>query len=219
MDVLKSPGGIPGIGPFDGVYREVSCKQGRPDFIALRCKIGFYHVTPLNSSGIVEPSILSLLKPKSARTFSFLVHNSEFSELSIKRSLKKLLDSGYIKKIKSGSFILNTSSLNLNTEVWAFELKLNNAKRAIFQSQQSRAFADRSIIIVPPGQEKNYIKFTATLKRWGIGLATYNPLNREFTIIRRSIKSRALSRIHQIYAMTQALSSDNKKTSTILALP
>lgn len=206
VELLQSFAGLPGIGSFDSVYREVKCRQGQPDFIALRNRDSRKKVPVLKLKGIVGPSILSLLKPKSARTLNFLVLNSVYSENSVKRSLSQLLAAGYVEKTKTGSYILGKIVLELNTEVWSFELKLNNPKRAVFQAKQSRAFADRSIIIIPPGQERNYKRYSETMKRWGIGLATFEPLKKEFRIVRRGRKSRAFSKQHQIYAMTQLTS-------------
>ena len=38
LQLLQSSKGLPNIGTFDGVYPEIICCQGRPDFIALRSK-------------------------------------------------------------------------------------------------------------------------------------------------------------------------------------
>ena len=61
----------------------------------------------------------------------------------------------FSKRTDKGSYILGESSCFLGIEVWAFELKLKDPKRAIFQAQQSRSYAEYSIIVVPPGQERN----------------------------------------------------------------
>ena len=38
QQLLISENGLPGVGCFCAIYREISCRQGRPDFIALRFK-------------------------------------------------------------------------------------------------------------------------------------------------------------------------------------
>lgn len=203
LELLQSPEGLPGIGSFDGVYREVICHQGRPDFIALRNK---KHLQPKRlpeSTGFVGPSILTLLKPKAPRTLNYLISRSEFSEESIKRTLRQLIVSDQVEQTETGAYRLGSSISNFQTELWVFELKLNNPKRAVFQAQQSCVYANRSVIVVPPGKEKPYKRFSKTLTRWGIGLATFDPINVNFQISRSGRKTRVICPQHQIYALSQ----------------
>lgn len=201
--VLKAPSGLSDIGLFDGIYREISCRQGRPDFIALRNNKNKGILKPPESTGLVGPSILSLLKLKSPRTLNYLVEHSEFSEKSIRQALKELLQTGHVEVTKTGSYIRGEALDFSKSELWAFELKLDNPKRAVFQAQQCRAYADRVIIVVPPGQEINYRRFNQAMNRWHIGLATFDPDNEEFKIIRRGRSTRSYNIQHRIYAIFQ----------------
>jgi hypothetical protein len=203
MELLQSKEGLPSVGTFDRVYRDVYCYQGRPDFIALHNK---KHIQPPKlpeSMGFVGPAILATLKPNATRTFRYLVSHLEFSEGSIKRMLSQLLACDYVERVDTGSFRLGDSASWLQVELWAFELKLNNPKRAVFQAQQCCAYANRTVIVVPPGQDKHYMRYHMALTRWGIGLATFNPANRDFKISRRSRIYRAIIPLHQIYALSQ----------------
>ncbi|MCD6502063.1 hypothetical protein J7L01_05630, partial [bacterium] len=135
--------------------------------------------------------------------FSYIIEHSEFSEKSIRQTLKELLNTGHIAITKTGAYYLGESYNFAKTELWAFELKLDNPKRAVFQAQQCRAYADRVIIVVPPGQESNYKRFNQTMNRWHIGLATFEPNNMVFKIIRRGRASREYKQQHRIYTMFQ----------------
>jgi len=201
--LLTSPEGLPGIGSFNAVYPEVSCHQGRPDFIALRYKDCLQSTRLPEAMGIVGPAILTILKPKAPRTLSYLVSHSEFSEDSIRRLLRQLVASGHVKRTETASYSLGGVATQLQTELWAFELKLDNPKRAVFQAQQSRLYANRAVIVVPPRQESHYLKYKMTMKRWNIGLATFDPDNGIFKISRRCRNTRAISPQHQIYALSQ----------------
>jgi hypothetical protein len=200
---LQSQEGLPGVGRFDAIYREISCRQGRPDFITLRyvsCADKHEH---LNVPGLVAPSILHNLKPKASRTFEYLVANMEFARDSIRRSLRQLVGKGYVEQTESGAYHLALAHSERKPEIWSFELKLNNHKKAVFQAQQSRAFAERAIIVVPPGQEKNYERFRESMHRWHIGLATFDLATGAFRFVRKGRKAQALSRTHQLYALSQ----------------
>jgi hypothetical protein len=206
QQLLQSPEGPAGIGPFDAVYREVSCSQGRPDFIALRNTKSSTLVNLPGSMGYVGPAILSIIKPQAPRTLSYLINHSEFSNYSIKRSLRQLIASGHVEPTKTGSYRLGSATAAFKPELWVFELKLDNAKRAVFQAQQSRMYANRALIIVPPGQEKNYIRYRVSMKRWSIGLATFDPFSGKFNLLLRGRKARIASTQYQLYALSKMAS-------------
>jgi hypothetical protein len=118
---------------------------------------------------------------------------------------------GFIEQIPNGSYILGSAEELLKPEVWAFELKLSDSKRAVFQAQQCKAFAERVIIVVPPSQAKNYNRFRDSMNRWGIGLASFDPHSAIFIILKSPRKTRPFSREHRMYAISQMLASHCKE--------
>ncbi len=205
--LLSSSGGLPGIGVFDEIYREINCRQGRPDFVTLRKKVDSIELNSFEHVGLVGSHLLSLLKPTAPRTLQYLHCKTEFSAASVRKSLAFLEKLGYIERTPTGSYILGGSAIFLKPEIWAFELKLNDSKRALFQAQQYKAFAERVIIVVPPGQTRNYNRFKDAMNRWGIGLASFDPFNGIFTISKRPRKTKPFSRGHRMYAISQMLAS------------
>jgi hypothetical protein len=201
--VLLSRNGLPGVGAFSAVYREIVCRQGRPDFIALQYISDTEIGVRMNVPGFVGPAILQTLQPRAPRTLDYLVSKLGFGRDSIRRSLRQLVERGYVQQSESGSYRLTDVTGLPRPEIWTFELKLNNARRAVFQAQQSRSYAERAIIVVPPGQEKNYIRFHMTMQRWHIGLATFDPSTEIFRFVRKGRRVRAFSQTHQLYALTQ----------------
>lgn len=201
--LLLSENGLPGVGCFGGIYREIACRQGRPDFIVLRYMSPSDQHNRINVPGLVGPAILQSLKPKAPRTFDYLVSNLEFGLESIRKSLRLMIESGYIEQLESGAYRLAAEMNHEKPEIWTFELKLNNPKKAVFQAQQSRAYSERAIIVVPPGQERNYERFRETMQRWHIGLANFDPITGVFRFVRKGRKARALSPTQQIYTLSQ----------------
>jgi biotin operon repressor len=201
--LLLSENGLPGVGVFNAIYREISCRQGRPDFIALRFISPPETRKHISVNGLVCPAILQNLKPRAPRTLDYLVTKLEFGRESVRKSLRQLIENGYIEQLESGAYRLSSTSDFQTPEIWTFELKLNNSKKAVFQAQQSRTYAERAIIVVPPGQEKNYKRFEVTMQRWHIGLATFDPLTGVFRFVRKGRKSRALSRTQQLYTLSR----------------
>lgn len=206
--LLLSENGLPSVGGFNAVYREISCQQGRPDFIALRYTSSSGEGEHMSVRGLVDPAILQNLKHKAPRTLDYLAGKLEFSRDSILKSLRYLIEKGYVEQFRSRSYRLAERNLE-KPEIWTFELKLNNPKKAVFQAQQSRAYAERAIIVVPPGQEKNYKRFEVTMQRWHLGLAIYDPLTGVFRFVRKGKRSRALSTAQQIYTLSQLASRNS----------
>ena len=199
---MLSHEGLQDVGVFDAIYREVSCRQGRPDFIALRYASCDKSHKSLDVPGLVGPAVLHKLKPKAPRSFEYLVKTMEFAPDSIRRALRQLVEKGYVEQTENGAYRLAPISTQRKPEIWSFELKLNNPRRAVFQAQQSRAFADRAIIVVPPGQERYYERFQETMKRWHIGLATFEPASGAFRFVRKGRTTQALSRTQWLYALS-----------------
>jgi hypothetical protein len=201
--LLLSEKGLPSVGIFSAIYREISCQQGRPDFIALRHTSTSGVNEHMKVRGLVGPAILQRLKPVAPRTIDYLVSNLEFGRDSIRRALGQLIDRGYVERLESGNYRLTSAVTLPKPEIWAFELKLNNPKRAVFQAQQCRVYAERAIIVIPPGQEINYVRFEMTMQRWHIGLATFDPTSGVFRFVKKGRKSRALSPAQQLYTLSQ----------------
>ena len=201
--LLLSENGLPGVGCFGAIYREISCRQGRPDFIALRYKSSSDQRHSINVPGIVGPAILQSLKPKASRTFDYLVGKLEFGRGSVRKSLRLMIKKGYIEQLESGAYRRAAEINHEKPEIRTFERKLNNPKKAVFQAQQSRAYAERAIIVVPPGQERNYQRFCETMQRRHVGLSTFNPITGVFRFVRKGRKGRALSPTQQIYTLSQ----------------
>lgn len=209
--LLSSPGDLPGIGTFDEIYREIDCRQGRPDFITLRKNGSSLDLNSFEHVGLVGAYLLSLLKPAAPRTLQYLLQETEYSVSSVKKSLAFLEELGFIEQTPNGSYILGSAEELMKPEVWAFELKLSDNKRAVFQAQQCKAFAERVIIVVPPSQGKNYNRFRESMTRWGIGLASFDPHSGVFILLQNPRKTRPFSRGHRMYAISQMLASHGKE--------
>jgi len=207
LDYFKLNDKIPNIGFVKRIYPEISCQQGRPDFISINYKNLTFSPELFKNIGLVGASILSILKPKSPRSYQYLNQKLSYSKSSIVKYLRLLIATGFIKKTSQNSFILSKIIENLEIEIYAFELKINNPKRAIFQAQQFRFFAGRSFIIVPPNQTRNYERFKPTIKRWGIGLYSFDPLESKLTVSIRSRKGKPLSKQQQFYTLSRVYNS------------
>jgi hypothetical protein len=197
--------GLPRVGRISKIFREINCQQGRPDFIAI---VGRKHRF-LNGNTIIlklaGSLVLSFLHEGAGRTPAYLCEHSGLSLRTVRDALAELEKHRYIKRTLNGAFIANPSSSLHTVEVIAIELKLNRPRRAIFQAQQCRAFAQRVLIVVPPSQLGTYRKYKVAIRRWGIGIATFDVVSNEFVVRRKPRSGKPHSKQHQAYAKFQLL--------------
>jgi hypothetical protein len=197
--------GLPGIGYLSKVFREVDCQQGRPDFIALAGRKRRFLNSNSVSLKLAGSLVLSFLHEGSARTPAYLCEHSGLSFRSIQLALAELIKHRYVKRTESGAYVASASRSLRAVEVLAIELKLDRPRRAVFQAQQCRAFAQRVLIVIPPSQLRTYKKYNVALRRWGIGIGTFDLASDEFVLRRKPRGSKPHSRQHQAYAMFQLL--------------
>ena len=147
--------------------------------------------------------VLSFLHERAPRSLAYVCESSGLSMRTVEEATDELVRREYVLRTDSGSCLLNPGRPLRQVRVWAFELKLNNPKRAVFQAQQYRSFAQGVLIVVPREQLALYDKFRLAMRRWGIGLASFDPLTEEFAVTRAPRIGPPHSRHHQAYALFQ----------------
>ncbi len=145
--------------------------------------------------------LLSLLKRHSPRPGASLPEQMGMTRTTVRQTLRQLQACGLVEELTGGSFALSGGAKIFEIETIAFELRLKNARRAVFQTQQYTLFAQQVWIVVPPCQGKSYDAYRPVLARWGIGLGTFNPNNHRFNRIVNARRRPPGSREHQAYAV------------------
>ncbi len=206
--VLKTGRTLPGIGRLSRVFREVDCHRGRPDFIALARGTTHFLTGKSVTLKFAGSLVMSFLHERAPRSLAYLCEQTGLSKRTIETATAELVNRGFALQTESGTYFLNAAKPLRQVQVWAFELKLDKPKRAVFQAQQYRSFAQSVLIVVPPGQLALYDKFKLAMRRWGIGLASFDPSTKEFIIQRPPRIGSPHSRHHQAYALFQLLADD-----------
>ena len=206
--VLRTGRSLPGIGRLSRVFREVDCHRGRPDFIALAHGTTQFLTGKSVTLKFAGSLVLSFLHERAPRSIAYLCDQTGLSKRTIESATAELVKRRYALQTERGSYFLNAAKPLRQVRVWAFELKLDKPKRAVFQAQQYRSFAQSVLIVVPPAQLALYDKFKLAMRRWGIGLASFDPTTKEFIIQRPPRIGSPHSRHHQAYALFQLLADD-----------
>lgn len=200
--------GLPGLTEFSALYREVICPQGRADFVAVARddRRSSSHSGEYSSSLKLTKSaaiLMSLLKLRSPRTLDYLVLRSGLTRETTRRTLRDLVSADAIRRVTGFSYLLSPTSTRSLEDLWAFELKLHDWRRALFQACQYQAFAN-SVCIVMPNAAANVLDgrieaFSST----GVGLVLFDPSDGHSTVVAPPSSSKAASLQHIYYARAQ----------------
>lgn len=203
--LLNLKEGIKGFPSFKAIFREVACQQGIADFIAItgnnleKLSDNFFEsgTVSLDSYSL----IISLLKSRSPRTEDFLVSSSGLSRNTVRKVLKELEENETICKNEKGAIMLSPNWGLPKLELWAFELKLKDWKRALFQTLQYKAFANRVVIVVPEDKETIINKNLDVFKNLQVGVMVFNMDNLSYKVMLKPPGVNPSSKRHSIFAL------------------
>lgn len=202
---------------FKLIYKEVSCQQGIADFIATTGPIPSRKLVnkSIKDSRSTESSarILSLLRFSSPRTKTYITKKSGLTSKTVSRVLKTLLDGGYIRRKEKDLYFLAPAFKRRPSEFWAFELKLNDWKRALFQALQYKAFANRVMLVFPPEREKILNANISKFEKMKIGVMIFDAKSQEYVLLVRPAKNKPASRAHNLFLFSKVilLNGSNRK--------
>lgn len=200
--------------PFHSIFREVKCQQGIADFIAIagnypsretRKVLKDIHRISNNSTF----HILALLKHRAPRTESFITRSTGLSNQIVRRILKQLEHRAMIKKVRSGGVILGPQWRPPKFDLWAFELKLKNWKRALFQALQYRAFATHVVIVLPKERSKIVMRHLDKFKTMKVGVMMFDINKRKHEIIIQPAKVTPSSKLHYFHTLGNLIAISN----------
>ena len=195
---------------FDTVFKEVPSVQGIPDYIGVKFdknadfnrRIETIEREYLSSAS----AILSLTKSHSARTESYYISKTGLSSATVRRTVLYLLKKNILISVDNKrKYVFSPDFILPSINIWAFELKLGNWKRAYFQASQYKTFASHTVVVFPKDKEKVIRTHLDEFKRMNIGVILFNPLLGTFDILLKSKKSTPLSQRDALFMQGQLL--------------
>ena len=181
---------------FESVYREL---QGSSDFIGFPHEkvIGTYDFTKLSS---LEHSslVLSILKYNSGRTRDYIKERTGIADTALNRTLRELKANDFITK-KKNLYFLSDSFVQESDNIWAFDIKAPNWKRALQQAGLHKAFANYVVVVRPFDEEETLQEKLELFAELNVGLLLFNFQNLEFKWLRRPLKDNALSKWQKLF--------------------
>ena len=183
---------------FESVYREL---QGSSDFVGFPQEklIGTYDFSKLS---FLEHSslVLSVLKYNSSRTRDYVKERTGITDTALNRTLRELKANDFIVK-KKNLYFLSDSFVQESDNIWAFDIKAPNWKRAFEYAGLHKAFANY-VVVVRPFDEADVLQEKVELfAELNVGLLLFNVQTLEYKWLRRPLKDNALSKWQKLFLL------------------
>lgn len=202
---------VPRLPSFDCLFREALCQQGIADFVGLNFneKIDIYKFDNIYS---IENyiKILSLLKKKSGRTFKYLQKQTSLSENMLLRILKEMISNKYIK-VENNLYYRYVSDVSKQVNVWAFELKLANWKRALFQALQYKSISNYSIVVFPFNKQNVLNNNLHYFKELNVGVLLFDLESEQFKWLYYPKKEHPISKWNSFFTLGKLFQSSSEE--------
>ena len=181
---------------FESVYREL---QGSADFVGFPQEkvIGTYDFSKLSS---LEHSslILSVLKYNSGRTKEYIKERTGIADTDLNRTLRELKANDFVIE-KKNLYFLSDSFVQESDNIWAFDIKAPNWKRAFEQASLHKAFANYVVVVRPFDEEEVLQEKLELFVELNVGLLLFNVQTLEYKWLRRPLKDNALSKWQKLF--------------------
>ena len=196
---------------FRALHPELDLLVGTPDLVASARRLPRAQAlrTALGSGDVsaqAAANVLALLKPKAARTVPYLQRATGLTERSLCRVLSSLAYSKVITETDSGSYRLR-QALVPETELWAFEFKLRDWRRALFQALRCKTFASRVVTVFPKSQHAVLTRRLDYFRERGVGVFVFDPVSGDHIELLAPAPTKPTSRRHHVYATYKVVSA------------
>lgn len=197
---------VPGLPAYDFFINELVLRQGIADFVGVHLAakkdttIRFRRINHLESSS----RILSLLKYRSGRSENYLKTKANYTADTFRRGISDLEKAGYVVRTHDLLFLGDYPDES-KVKLWAFELKLSDWKRALFQALQYCSFADYSVIVFPQNKYHLLKRNITVFRLFKIGILLFDPVSLKSEWLIRPGKITKHAKFSRIYAINQVI--------------
>lgn len=200
---------------FDIVYRELKCQQGIPDFIGIPSDkfvttFNFSTLSSIESSSV----ILSFLKYHSGRRKDYLKKKTALSDNLLNKSIRELQNNKFIVEA-NGLYYISPQMELFNDNIWAFELKLSNWKRALFQALQNKTFSNFSIVVFPFGKEHVLMQNLDVFAKLNVGVLLFEASSFKTKWLYRAKKEQPVSKWATWFLLGKVSSQKSQEISLL----
>lgn len=154
------------------LLREIDCWQGRADVVTAAIR-GEWNIS---NSGLEllarlgHASILALLYRKHSTTIDDVAMKTGLSVVTVKRYVRDMTQCNLVEKVGQDSIVLHSDLLLPTIQFQAYEAKLHDWKRALYQAVNYLGFSQCSSVVMPERYISTAYKNIHQFEKNGVGL-------------------------------------------------
>lgn len=187
---------------------ESACSDGRADLVWVRFDQGW-------DCEILKANALALTNPTTSRILSSLQTAGHLSEADLllrigvtrdvlRKSLRILAEGSLLEMSKAKLYRLPSIVKFPKIEICSFELKLDDWRRALYQSTRYKSFSHRVFVVMPQKSAESVLKQKDRFEKLDIGLISHE-MDGSSRVLIRPTKKIPTSSYRSLMALGMAL--------------
>ncbi len=184
---------------------ELVARNGVADFVLTPTAIGGDRLERARrlARSITTPgaaTVLAALSVKGETTLEEIRRRTSLSSTTVRTTLRKLTLGGVVWGEESGVRLLFPIHEN-DIELWAYELKLKDWKRGLYQAFQYKPFAHSVAIVLPREAATPVMARLDRFRAYNVGVLIFDPETDDLRVLVRPKKSPPDSLSHYLFAL------------------
>lgn len=201
------------------VLREVDVRTGVADIVKLRIR----GTSWLSAS---NPAVRALTEPGLARTYTCLEAEEPatteriatrlgLARSTIRRQLSRLSRVGLVRRVGGTEYCLTCRMPYRGTFITAYEAKISNWKRALYQARRYHTFADRVYLVMPIARARRLETRSVLVRTARVGLIGVNDDGTSIKLLRAPASGASVPAI-RLRVVASAILSERRHTRSIV---
>ena len=164
---------------FSGFYREVPATVGVADFIGVigpRWRFTEQRLERklhgLPRGPVAE--VISRLSYRRETSREDLMKLSNYTRPVVSMAIHSLLKSKVIRNRGGQGYLLDSKFKYPQADVYFYEIKMENWRRALFQATQAQIYADKAYCVMPPNKRQVILENRQLFRNVGVGVILFD---------------------------------------------
>jgi DNA-binding transcriptional ArsR family regulator len=167
---------------------ESTCSEGRADIVWGRFEPGQSPARFREHSALLRnptaSRLLAALRQRSAQSEGDLLQRLGVTPPVLRKWLRALVEAGFVVETSAHRYRAISSHVLPVVEICAFELKLKDWRRALYQATRYRSFSHRVFVVMPSESADTAFRYQDSFRKANIGLVGHDTTGNSRVLIR-----------------------------------
>lgn len=165
---------------FSGLYREIPATVGIADFIGVKAPRWRFTERRLEKKlhGLPRGPVAEVLTRLSYRrgmSREKLIKSSQYTRPVVSMAVHGLLKAKVVKYKADQGYLLDSKFKFPRADIYFYEIKIENWRRALFQASQAQVYADKTYCVMPHNKRQVLLNNRHLFHGVGVGAILFDP--------------------------------------------